>query len=343
MRNVSLRILLVLSLLLSVGYAAEKLEATSLVKTNAEASAEAQQTLRAYLQLQEQLHAALLAIEKGRLDAEAAARRNAEFMQSSREESEAAARRNADMIAARLKLIEETLTTQRDREFEAIQKSNRLMLGVTGTVGGIGLLAMLFTAFCLWRALARVAQITAAFPGLSGLGSHHVASALHATDAPFVTLNGPEMSGTRLLGAIERLEKRIHNLEDAALLPHSTDTGSSTQSAFPAQSDRIQLMLAKGQALLDANEPAEALACFEEALQTNPEHAEGLVKKGTALERLKRLEEAIQCYDKAISVNESMTVAYLHKGALYNQLERFNEALECYEQALRTQQKSATA
>jgi tetratricopeptide (TPR) repeat protein len=308
-------------------------------KPPAEPSAEAQQSLRAYLQLQEQLHSALLAIEQARKDADAAAQRNNQAIQQAREESEAAAQRNTDMIGARLKLIEQTLTNQRDREMEAMQKSNRFMLTMAAVVGGIGFIGMLFTAFCFWRALTRVAQITSSLQPLPSLG-HHSAAALSNADGPFVTLNGPEMSSTRLLGAIERLEKRIHDLEHTSLLPHTVE---AEIEAIGSNTESVATLMTKGQALLSANEPDKALACFEEVLKADPQHAEALVKKGTALEQLKRLEEAIDCYDKAIASNQAMTVAYLHKGAVYNQLERFSEALECYEQALRTQQKAVNS
>ena len=174
---------------------------------------------------------------------------------------------------------------------------------------------------------------------LPSLG-HHSAAGLSNADGPFVTLNGPEMSSTRLLGAIERLEKRIHDLEHTSLLPHTVEAEIET---IGSNTESVATLMAKGQALLSANEPDKALACFEEVLKADPQHAEALVKKGTALEQLKRLEEAIDCYDKAIASNQAMTVAYLHKGAVYNQLERFSEALECYEQALRTQQKAVNS
>lgn len=310
--------------------------------TNAEPSADAQQSLRAYLQLQEQLHAALLAIEQARRDADAAAQRNNAAIQQAREESEAAAQRNSDMIGARLKLIEQTLTNQRDRELETMQKNNRFMLTMAAIVGGIGFIGMLFTAFCFWRALTRVAQITGALQPMHTLG-HHASSALANADAPFVTLNGAEMSSTRLLGAIERLEKRIHDLEHTALPAETIEAEHQTSKQIASNGEGVARLLEKGHTFLMSNEPDKALSCFDEVLKTDPDHAEALVKKGTALEHMKRLEEAIDCYDKAIAVNHGMTVAYLHKGAVFNQLERFSEALECYEQALRTQQKAVNS
>jgi tetratricopeptide (TPR) repeat protein len=305
---------------------------------------EAEQALRAYLQLQEQLHSAMLTIEQARKDAEAAAQRNQEAIRQARQESEAAAQRSAEIIGARLKLIEQTLTSQQEHEMKAMHESNHVVLTIAAIVATIGFLGKILTAFCLWRALARVAQITASlqpFPGLT----QQLPAALANPDGPYVTLTGAEMSSTRLLGAIERLEKRIHDLEHTAVDKlddiATVDVQETKEPQEPvSKPDRAIAEIDKGQALLTSNRPDKALVCFEEALKLDPDNTDALVKKGAALEHLKRFEEAIECYDRAIAANRGMTVAYLHKGAVCNQLERFSEALECYEQALRTQQKT---
>src|SRR5437763_6971738 len=66
------------------------------------------QTLRSYLQLQEQLHETLLTIEKTRKD------------------TEAAARANSEAIALRLGAIEQALGTQQIHEVNLLQNSNRV-------------------------------------------------------------------------------------------------------------------------------------------------------------------------------------------------------------------------
>lgn len=323
----------------SAAQPAEKPEGPETTAKPAEDSS--QQALRSYLQLQEQLHAALLAIERGREDAEAAAKRNAET------------------VAARLKLIEQAITLQREREMESIQSSNRFLLIVAGIFAGAGFLALLLTSLFQLRAMNRLAEIAATFPAGHGLGQSHSA-VLSAGDSHLVTA---EQSSTRLLGVIERLEKRVLELEHTAHTPavtgevaqqngvpkvtgaepHPIASEATAHDPHAKPLDRIPVMLGKGQALLNLDQTENALACFEEVIALDPNNAEALVKKGTALERLKRLEEAIQCYDRAIAMNQSMTLAYLYKGGVYNQMERFNEALECYEQALRTQEKAPVA
>ena len=286
-----------------------------------------QETLRSYLQLQEQLHATQLAIERNRKDADAAAAENAKT------------------FAARLQGIEQALAQQRAQELAAMQTSNKVMLIVAGAFAALGVLAMLFMAYFQWRTINRLAEISAALPLAHALVPGPSLAALAAGPA--------QHSNQRLLGALEQLEKRIHELEHATQPPPHDAAAPNPQpnpAATPADSDasaaappaaRITLLLGKGQSLLNLDQAADALACFDQVLALDPNHPEALVKKGAALERLRKLDEAIACYDQAIAADGSFTVAYLYKGGLFNRLERFGEALECYEQALRTQQKAA--
>ena len=297
-----------------------------------------QDTLRSYLQLQEQLHATQLAIEH------------------SRTQAEAAAAENAKALAVRLSGIEQALAAQRAQELEAMQGSNRVMLVVAGAFAALGFLAMLFMAYFQWRTINRLAEIAAALPVAHALGAGPAAAALGAGDPHLLTAGSPEQSNQRLLGALERLEKRIYELEhmpppplpDGASPNHEATTPAPQSEEEPAAAPadtaagpdaaRITVLLGKGQSLLNLDQAEEALGCFDQVLALDANHPEALVKKGAALERLRKLDEAIACYDRAIAADGSLTVAYLYKGGLFNRMERFGEALECYEQALRTQE-----
>lgn len=292
------------------------------------------ETLRTYLQLQEQLHATQLAIEENR------------------KEATAAAARNAETLATRLQAIEQSLAAQRTRELEAMQSSNRLMLIVAGGIALLGLAAMMLMTYSHWRAMNRLADIATGFPLSRGLGGAAPLTALGPGDAEVVSVGpGPtEQSSGRLLGAIDRLEKRIYELEHTTQSSIKEKAGEEVKSESPngngegssegeLEIGSIGMLLGKGRTLLNLDKVEEALACFEEILVLAPDHPEALVKKGSVLERLRRLDEAIECYDRAISKDNSMTIAYLHKGGLFNRMARYNEALECYEKALQTQER----
>lgn len=286
--------------------------------------------MRAYLQLQEQLHATQLAIE------------------SNRQEAKAAAALNTEAITLRLQALEESLVAQRAQELETMRSTTRVMLTVGGVCAAIGFLAMLLTAYLQWRAVSRLTEFSVLSQAslTMGRGPTHSVGAGAADTQPVSSVLTAQVN-TRLLGALERLEKRIVELEHTAHPPLAEP--NSAAEAIPADgvaaggTDRVTLLLAKGESLLSLDKTEEALACYDEILALEPDHSEALVKKGDTLERLRKIDDAISCYDRAIAAGPSLTVAYLHKGSLFNRLERYEEALQCYEQALRTQEKSQAA
>jgi tetratricopeptide (TPR) repeat protein len=323
---------LTLSVRVSPARAAETEPAPATVPatgTNRVEETSSQEILRAYLQLQEQLHATQLAVEQTRKD------------------SDEVSAQSARVLSARLQAIEQALTAQRTQSLETMQSSNRVMLIVAGTFAGLGFIALLLMAYFQWRTVSRLAEITTTFPAAHAFGTPAPIAALGAGDSPVVTVSSAEPLNGRLLGAIDRLEKRINELETH---PSSAVHGEANAELDHARSQpngdteetpNLTLLLGKGQSLLNLDKPEEALACFEEVLTADPRHAEGLVKKGAALEKLRRLDEAAECYDRAITIDRNLTIAYLYKGGLFNRMERYGEALECYEQALRTQEKHA--
>jgi tetratricopeptide (TPR) repeat protein len=287
---------------------------------------------RAYLQLQEDVHSTRLAVESNRAEAELAATRTADEVRS----------------------LEQSIS-QRTARLEGMQSSNQLILAFLISISGAGLLVLGLTVFFQSRAVRRLEEISAALPSAAAVWP--VMRSMGAFDAAArEALAGPEHATARLLATIDRLERRIAELErvgrrtlndhpDAdtpasAPPPEPEPADQSGNGATPAdQAPLIAELLGKGQRLLDANDAAGALAVFDEALALEPNHAEALVKKGVALEQMRQTAEAIDCYDRAIAADDSLTIAYLHKAGLCHRLERFNEAMECYEQALRTQER----
>jgi tetratricopeptide (TPR) repeat protein len=311
---------------------------SNLVPRAAETPAETE-SLRAYLALQEQVRSTQLALEKNR------------------EETEAIAARSATALADQIKMLTQTLSEQRTREVEAMQSTNRLMLIVVGVFASLGFIAMLLTSWLQMKALNRLTEFSSVLPmrtSLAGLlpGGSLISNAAAA------------QANTQLFGALDRIERRMHELEQAGAssgskpaVPESarpvadpvgvtpapearTANGVHDANGTAAHPDQLSLLLAKGQSLLSLEHAGDALECFDAILNLNPNHAEALVKKGAALELLRRDDEALRCYDRAIEADGSLTIAYLQKGGLFNRLERYEEALTCYERALQTQDRT---
>jgi tetratricopeptide (TPR) repeat protein len=294
-------------------------------------SVEAEQHLRTYLKLQEQLHGTLLAIEQARMEAS--------------EET----RTNAEILATRLELLEKTTLQQREQQAQTLQQSNRTMLVMAGSVVGVGLLALAFSALFQSRGMNRLAEIATGFSNDRLLLAGGLPPGLQPGER--LLLNPESASGANktLLATIDRLENRIQELEQTAhsilpiresIQPKEELKWSGFRNGNSEAVDQLPVLLGKGQVLLSLGDAENALACFDQAIAANPRHAEANVKRGLALERLKRFDEALASYERAIVLNRSLTQAYLCKGSLFNQQERYSEALECYEQALRSESKA---
>jgi tetratricopeptide (TPR) repeat protein len=269
--------------------------------------------------------------------------------EKAREEAEAAAKHNAESMAARMNFFEQTLRARSEQELETIKTWNRFMLTGASVLGGVGVLGILFVALFLSRTLSRVAATAAVSRPGQSMESAHSLPMLGTGEMRLERASIAEQSSARVLGAIERLQKQIDDLERMAKASPTTsdhgpaaelketDNGESPKSVRVSKGDKIGLLLGKGQALIHLNQAHAALACFEEALALDASLLDALVKRGTALERLGRMDEAIESYDRAIAMDQSLTTAYLRKGEVFNRLGRHDEALQCYEQALRTQ------
>lgn len=253
----------------------------------------------------------------------------------SREQSEAAARQN-EVLTDRMLTLEKMLVAQREREFELIRSANRFGLTVLAASTGAAILAILISIWFQSRCVNRLLEVATRFPALQG------------RELPLLE-NGDPGSGARLMGALKLLENRIHELEHAtgsqAGAPASGPSGeeSSSHSHFLqtthpgaglSGSSAAQVLMAKGQTLLDMERPQEALNCLEEAITLDPRIAEAHLKKGVALERSKKMEQSLASYEEALRLNPGLTVAYLYKGRVLQELERYDDALVCYERAL---------
>jgi tetratricopeptide (TPR) repeat protein len=304
-------------------------------KTTDAAIVTSQESLRSYLQIQEQLHNTQAAIEKNRQEAQQAAVSNEQIMEG------------------RLSRIEKAVATERLNELKDIESSQHTMLMAAGAFTVVGFLVLLVAASLQWTAVNRLTAAAMRLPLAREPGD------LNGSGNELLMSQAVEQSTARFLGVIERLEQRMHQLESVMMsrkqLPANGTDGDheengsfefldQTPSLFAAGSTSpVVMLLGKGQSLLKLDKSEEALDCFDQALALDPANTEALIKKGAALERLQRLSEAIECYNRAITHDNTLTMAYLYKGAVFNRMERYGEALECYEQAMKTRQKSHAA
>ena len=99
----------------------------------------------------------------------------------------------------------------------------------------------------------------------------------------------------------------------------------------------------KGVSLCHLGKSAEAIACYDNALQLNSRDAKAWNNKGVALGGIGKYQEAIACYDKALEINPIYAYAWSNKGAPLGRLGKYQEAIACYDRALEINPRYAEA
>ncbi len=284
-------------------------------------------------------------------------------IESLRQANDTAARQNSELLVARLAQIEQSLVAQHEKETRMLQDSNRTTLMVVVGLVVVGLLGMSWAGFLMFRSVNRLVEIAYA-PASRQLQAPQGNSLL--TRAQEIALPSEvtvEPATGRVLEVLDQLQKRIEDMESVARAPlppprsqteisvqasSGTTTTDSAHAAAPelrkpVESEEIQHLIAKGAALLSQDRFADALVCFDQAVELDPMSADAHLKRGSALEKLNRIEESVAEYDRAIAVEPSLTTAYLCKGSALNQLARYEDAVRCYEDALRTGKNATCA
>jgi len=286
--------------------------------------------VNAFVQVQAQLHETEMLVD------------------SNRQQTVAATERQNEALATDFQLLlQKTVSDQRAAEAESARGIEHMMLMVAG-VGMLALAVVVILVFLQLRTATRLIELAMA-PG-SPLSSNRSLPIVETTTAlPASARAALEFSNARLLGVIERLEKRILELEETVHLPLEQGSapvsinGGNGANGKSSGEQRVADLIVEGQLFLDTNKAEKALQCFEEALEIDPELSDALLKKAVALEKLEKVDEAIACYDRAIELGDSLTTALLQKGGMLNRLARYDEALQCYERALQTQERKAAS
>jgi tetratricopeptide (TPR) repeat protein len=275
------------------------------------------------------------------MDAERSFLQFQEAIERNRIEVQAIASNTMD-LGEHLLVMENSLVNERNVQLRSIEHSNNMILIAAAGVAGIGILALALGAFLQWTAVNRLAAT------VSGLSPGHAPELLGMGES-----HSLDQSNARFLSLVDRLERRLNELEAPVKPPWTLTLGASeepktngAEKPAAAASDKaglVNVLFSKSQTLLKLDKPEAALACLDELLALDPGNVHALIRKGAALERLDRLDEAIECYDRAIAQDKSMIMAYLRKGGIFNRMERYTEALACYEQALKKPEAAAAA
>lgn len=182
--------------------------------------------LESYQFLREQLRAAQVAIASNRIEAQEVARRQSEEL-------------NARLDALRASL---TVVNQRQQEAaaraeydryhqeQAESRSYRTLLWIAGTAGAAVLLTLLVMTRAQWRAMTRIADALDPQPQLLVHSGRFLQESGHAS---LLSDTAVAQANNRLASAVERIERRVSELEGAARsqAPHvDTQSGHAAES-----------------------------------------------------------------------------------------------------------------
>jgi tetratricopeptide (TPR) repeat protein len=99
----------------------------------------------------------------------------------------------------------------------------------------------------------------------------------------------------------------------------------------------------KGASLASLGHHDEAIRCYDQSLQIDPQNAGPWCNKAFSLDSLGRYEEAIRCCDQSLRLVPKQHQAYGNKGLSLHNLGRYEEALRCYDQALQIDPQRVSA
>jgi tetratricopeptide (TPR) repeat protein len=277
--------------------------------------------------------------------------------------------RHTETITSNLAGIGPTLNRIQQQQAGSSQDANRTLLIAAGLFAVAGFLGLGFLTMTSVKAMARFSELALASAGGTRrplLAAPGEAPAALPEPAMQPNISGSaERASARFQGALEHLEKRIIELEHSShpaqpdavrsvlsgeiqspitsgnliLHPLPAPPSISGTQAASVEIPRSEMLMGKGQALLNLDQAAAALKCFAMVLAENPDNTDALIRQGMAFEKIQEWERALQSYDRALALDDSLTLAHLHKGGVCNQLLRHREALECYEKALGSEPK----
>lgn len=102
-------------------------------------------------------------------------------------------------------------------------------------------------------------------------------------------------------------------------------------------------LLMQGVALAQQGEPAQALACLDEAIRLAPDSAEAHYNKGEVLRQADSHRDAARCYEQAIRLKPAYGKAYFARGLCLAELGQPGEALQCLDRAVELDPEFAEA
>lgn len=168
--------------------------------------------LESYQFLREQLRAAQVAIASNRIEAQEVARRQSEDLNARLD----ALRASLSVVNQRQQEAAARAEYDRYHQEQAANRSYWTLLWISGIAGAAILLTLLVMTRMQWRAMNRIADTIGLQPQLLAHSSHYLQDSRQLPQQGDTTVI---QANNRLATAVDRIERRVSELESAARSP----------------------------------------------------------------------------------------------------------------------------
>jgi tetratricopeptide (TPR) repeat protein len=108
---------------------------------------------------------------------------------------------------------------------------------------------------------------------------------------------------------------------------------ASIDRSFAAETN-VADWYARGEALANMNRHSEALTCFDQLLELQPDHHKAWTFRGVVLIHLGRNHEALASCDRALALHPQDPEAWMFRGVALYRLSQYQAAYASYDKAL---------
>lgn len=106
------------------------------------------------------------------------------------------------------------------------------------------------------------------------------------------------------------------------------------EKAIDIEPNYAEGYFSRGNAFLELGRLEDAIVSYEQAISISPSYLEAHINRGNAFLALKRPEQALTSYDEAIKIKPNYAMGYHHRGAALQELGRLEAAVESYDQSI---------
>jgi tetratricopeptide (TPR) repeat protein len=89
-----------------------------------------------------------------------------------------------------------------------------------------------------------------------------------------------------------------------------------------------------GEDMANSNRLDDALKCFENALEINPENEFAWGDRALIFDRQEKIEQALISFSRSIEINPENPITWLNKGLTLLKAKRLGESIECFDKAI---------